>query len=64
MTPPDLDFTLPDGKVPPNRPGQIGLEAWFEWVEENRRELIRTGQITQIRRDPLRRPVDVRFVLP
>ena len=64
MTPPDLDFTLPDWKVPPNRPDQISVEAWLEWIEENRRELIRRGQITPIRRDPLRRPVDVRFVLP
>ena len=64
MTPPDLEFALPNWKVPPNRPDQISVEAWLEWIEENRCELIRRGKITQIRRDPLRRQVDVRFVLP
>ena len=61
MNPTDLDFVLPDWKVLPQRPGQISPEAWLEWLEENRRELLRTGQIQKIRNDPLRRPVDVRF---
>ena len=59
----NLDFTLPDWDVPPPRPHQISHEAWLQWLEENRRELIRTGQLEKIRNDPLRRPVDVRFKL-
>ena len=61
MNPADLDFEVPDWKVLPPRFGQISPEAWLEWLEENRRELLRTGQIQKIRNDPLRRPVDVRF---
>ncbi len=63
MNPVDLDFELPDWKVPPPRSGQSSTQAWLEWLEENRRELVRTGQIQKIRNDPLRRPVDVRFEL-
>jgi hypothetical protein len=59
----DLDFELPNWDVPPNRPNQISVEAWLEWLEENRRELIRTGQLEKMRNDPLRCPVDVRFEL-
>ncbi len=58
----DLDFTLPDWDVPPERLNQISTEAWLEWLEENRRELIRTGEMEKIRNDPLRCPVDVPFV--
>ncbi len=61
MNPDILDIELPDWKVMPQRPGQISPEAWLEWLEENRRELLRTGQMQKIRNDPLRRPVDVRF---
>ena len=61
MTPADLDFKLPDWQVPPERHGQLRVEAWLAWLKENRRELIRTGQMEKIRNDPLRRPVDVRF---
>jgi hypothetical protein len=61
MNPVDLDIKLPDWKVPPHRPEQISPEGWLEWLEENRRELLRTGQIQKIRNDPLRCPVDVRF---
>ena len=57
----DLDFELPNWEVLPERPDQISPEAWLEWLEENRRELLRTGQIQKIRNDPLHRPVDVRF---
>ena len=63
MSPVDLDFKLPEWKVPPPRANQISPEAWLEWLEENRRELLRTGQIQKIRNDPLRCPVDVRFRL-
>lgn len=59
----DLDFKLPDWKVPPLPPKKISSEAWLDWLEENRRELIRTGQMEKIRNDPLRCPVDVRFKL-
>ena len=61
MNPTDFDFELPDWKVLPQRSDQISPEAWLEWLEENRRELLRTGQIQKIRNDPLRRPVDVPF---
>jgi len=61
MNPVNLDFKLPEWKVLPPRSGQISPEAWLEWLEENRIELLRTGQIQKIRNDPLRRPVDVRF---
>ena len=61
MNPTNLDYQLPEWKVPPPRSGQISQEAWLEWLEENRMELLRTGQIQKIRNDPLRRPVDVRF---
>ena len=57
----DIDFELPKWDVPPPRLNQISPEAWLEWLEENRRELLRTGQMDDIRNDPLRRPVDVRF---
>ena len=63
MKPTDLDFELPDWKVLPPRSGQISHEAWLEWLEENRRELLRTGKMQEIRNDPLRCPVDVRFKL-
>ena len=58
---PNLDFELPNWKVQPPRSAQISPEAWLEWLEENRRELLRTGQLQKIRNDPLRLPVDVRF---
>lgn len=61
MNPADLDLRFPDWKVPPSRSAQINPEAWLEWLEENRRELLGTGQIQKIRNDPLHRPVDVRF---
>jgi len=61
MNPATLHFELPDWKVLPQRRDQISREAWLEWLEENRRELLRTGQIQKIRNDPLRCPVDVRF---
>ena len=57
----DLDIKFPDWKVPPQRSGQISQEAWLKWLEENRRELLRTGQIQKIRNDPLHCPVDARF---
>ncbi|XHR30875.1 MAG: hypothetical protein ACFUZC_09985 [Chthoniobacteraceae bacterium] len=63
MNPVDLDFKLPDWKVLPQRPDQISTEAWLEWLEENRREMLRNGQIQKIRDDPLHCPVDVRFKL-
>ena len=59
----DLDFRLPEWKVPPARSNQISPEAWLEWLEENRLELLRTGQMQKLRNDPLRCPVDVRFSL-
>ena len=59
----DLDYVLPDWKVPPERPNQISQEAWLAWLEENLRELHRTGEIEKIRKDPRRCPVDVRFTL-
>lgn len=61
MNPADLDFKLPSWNVPPPRSGQISPEAWLQWLEENRRELIRSGQLQKLRNDPLRRPVDVPF---
>ncbi|XHR30379.1 MAG: hypothetical protein ACFUZC_07420 [Chthoniobacteraceae bacterium] len=63
MNPVDLDFELPDWKVPPHRPNQISTQAWLEWLEENRRELLRTGAMQKLRNDPLHCPVDVRFEL-
>lgn len=62
MSDSDFDFTLPDWDVPPPRSNQISQEAYLQWLEENRRELIRTGELEKIRKDPLRCPVDVRFV--
>ena len=61
MNPADLNFELPDWKVLPQSSCQISPQAWLEWLEENRRELLRTGQIEKIRNDPHRCPVDVRF---
>ncbi len=63
MSSADLDFELPDWKVLPPRSNQISYEAWLQWLEENRRELIRTGRLEKIRNDPARCPVDVRFEL-
>lgn len=59
----NLDFELPEWEVPPPRPNQISLEAWLQWLEENRRELLRSGEMQKIRDDPLRCPVNARFEL-
>lgn len=61
MTPARIDFELPEWQVPPARPYQISWEAWLDWLEENRRELLGTGQLEKVRNDLRRRPVDVRF---
>jgi hypothetical protein len=57
----DLNFELPDWKVLPPRPNQISLDAWLDWLEANRLEFLRTGQMQKIWNDPLRCPVNVRF---
>lgn len=54
---------FPDWQVPPERSGQVSFEAWLQWIEENRRALIKAGQLQALRDDPLRCPVNVRFEL-
>jgi hypothetical protein len=38
-------------------------EAYLEWLVENRAELIRQGLLEKLRNDPVRQPVNARFVL-
>lgn len=58
-----LDFSLPEWDVPPLPPSRIPHEAWLQWLDENRREIIRRGLLEKLRNDPNRCPVDVPFVL-
>jgi hypothetical protein len=57
------DFSLPDWDVPTMPPPCISYAAWLQWLEENRREIIRRGLLEKLRDDPNRCPVDVPFVL-
>ena len=57
-------LNFPVWKVLPPRPVQLTPEVWLEWLEENRLELLRSGELAKLRKDPLRCPVNVRFVLP
>ena len=59
----DLDFSLPDWDVPPLPPSRIPHAVWLQWLEENRREIIRRGLLEKLRADPNRCPVDAPFVL-
>jgi len=65
MKPIDLDLKFPNWNVPPPRPKQITWEAYLQWLEENRQRLIESGQLDleKMRKDPLRCPVNARFVL-
>ena len=59
----DLDFKLPDWNVPNKSQKRLSGDAYMAWLEENRRELIRSGLLEKLRADPNRCPVDVRFVM-
>ena len=48
MSLPPLDFQFPDWKVPPPRFKKIAWSAYLDWLEENRRDLIRTGQLKKV----------------
>ena len=63
MTPPDLDFTLPDWNIPRHISKQMPWDVYIAWLEENRRELVRAGMLEKLRADPSRRPVDAPFIL-
>ena len=54
---------FPRWNVLPSRGFQLKDENWMEWLELNRAELLRSGELEKIRRDPLRCPVNARFVL-
>lgn len=57
----NLDFVLPNWKVPAPEPVAISDAAYLDWLDEERRELIRANGL-QRRDDPVRCPVNVRFV--
>ena len=64
MSLPSLDLNLPVGEAPPRRSKKISWNAYLDWLEENRREWVRTGQLKKRLADPFRRPVPVPFRLP
>ena len=59
----NIDFKLPDWNVPDMPVKRLTGVAYVAWLEENRRELIRSGLLEKLRTDPNRCPVDVRFVM-
>jgi len=59
----DHDLKLPDWNVPLVPAKRLTGDAYMAWLEENRRELIRSGLLEKLRADPNRCPVDVRFVM-
>ena len=54
---------FPQWNVLPPRDFQLNDKNWMEWLELNRAELLRSGELEKIRHDPLRCPVNARFVL-
>jgi hypothetical protein len=63
MIRPDLDFTLPDWNIPAHVSKPMPWDVYIAWLEENRRELIRTGMLEKLRADPNRCPVNAPFIL-
>jgi hypothetical protein len=57
-----LDVVLPDFKVPPHERPAMSETAYLDWLGEQRRDLIRSNDLQRLRVDPVRCPVNVRFV--
>ena len=55
------DFVLPKWEVLPPRGNQVTAEVYLDWLTEQRAEIVAAGQLEEIRSDPVRCPVDVRF---
>jgi hypothetical protein len=60
MKMPDLPhFNIPDSCDAPDR--RMSLDEYQAWIEENIRFLKEKGLYNELRKDPLRTPVNVRF---
>jgi hypothetical protein len=57
------DITFPEWEIPAGDPTALTDDAYLEWLVENRAELIRQGLLEKLRNDPVRQPVNARFVL-
>ena len=55
------DFVLPNWEVLPPRSNQVTAEVYLDWLAQEREELVAAGQLEEIRSDPVRCPVNVRF---
>ena len=56
------DFTLPHWAPVPAAGKSVSDAAYLAWLAAERAALIENGQLKAILADPLRCPVDVRFV--
>ena len=54
---------LPRWKVVPNSAARVTDEGYLLWLAQERADLIASGALDQVRRDPARCPVDARFRL-
>ena len=57
------DLELPDIQIPDAPPKRVPANVLDQWMLETYADLHKRGLIERIRRDPLRAPVPVRFVL-
>jgi hypothetical protein len=57
-----LDVVLPDWKMPPHERPAMSEAAYLDWLGEQHRDLIRSNDLQRLQDDPIRCPVDVRFV--
>ena len=57
------DLVLPDIRIPDAPPKCMPADALERWMLETYADLHKRGLIDRIRRDPLRAPVPVRFVI-
>jgi len=59
----DPNLVLPNWRMPVAAPPNFSDQAYLEWLVENRAELIRQNLLEKLRNDPVRQPVNARFVL-
>jgi hypothetical protein len=60
----DPNFSLPNWRIPSAPPpANSSDDAYLEWLVENRAELIRQNLLEKLQNDPVRQPVNARFVL-
>jgi hypothetical protein len=63
MTVIDPNLVLPKWRMPAAAPANFSDQAYLQWLVENRAELIRQNLLEKLRNDPVRQPVNARFVL-